>query len=56
MYCKDKDRTRDEELTKFDFLGYTFKAVYIKCKDGVMKYNFIKTAAKSFREKSKHLK
>ncbi|WP_055153471.1 reverse transcriptase domain-containing protein [Faecalicatena contorta] len=29
VYCKDKDRTRDEELTEFDFLGYTFKAVYI---------------------------
>lgn len=29
VYCKDKDRTRNEELTEFDFLGYTFKAVYI---------------------------
>ena len=23
VYCKDKDRTREEELTEFDFLGYT---------------------------------
>ena len=37
VYCKDKDRTRDEELTEFDFLGYTFKAVHIMCKDGKMR-------------------
>ena len=59
VYCKDKDRTRNEELTEFDFLGYTFKAVYIKCKDGVMRNNFIasvsKTAAKGFRDKIKAL-
>lgn len=59
VYCKDKDRTKKEELTEFDFLGYTFKAVYIKCRDGMMRYNFIasvsKTAAKNFREKIKLL-
>ena len=59
VYCKDKDRTKKEELTEFDFLGYTFKAVYIKCRDGIMRYNFIasvsKTAAKNFREKIKSL-
>lgn len=59
VYCKDKDRTKEEELTEFDFLGYTFKAVYIKCKDGVMRNNFIasvsKTAAKDFRDKIKAL-
>ena len=59
VYCKDKDRTKEEELTEFDFLGYTFKAVYIKCKDGVMRNNFIasvsKTAAKGFRDKIKAL-
>ena len=32
VYCKDKDRNKNEELTEFDFLGYTFKAVYIKCR------------------------
>lgn len=59
VYCKDKDRTKEEELTEFDFLGYTFKAVYIKCRDGVMRNNFIasvsKTAAKGFRDKIKAL-
>ena len=59
VYCKDKDRTKKEELTEFDFLGYTFKAVYIKCKDVVMQNNFIasvsKTAAKGFRDKIKAL-
>lgn len=59
MYCKDKDRTKKEELTEFDFLGYTFKAVHIKCRDGKMRYNFIatvsKTAAKNFRDKIKAL-
>ena len=59
VYCKDKDRTRDEDLTEFDFLGYTFKAVYIKCKDGKMRSNFIasvsKTSAKTFRDKIKSL-
>jgi len=59
VYCKDKDRTKEEELTEFDFLGYTFKAVYMKCRDGVMRYNFIasvsKASAKNFRDKIKAL-
>lgn len=59
VYCKDKDRTKNEELTEFDFLGYTFKAVYIKCKDGKIRHNFIasvsKTSAKAFRDKIKAL-
>ena len=59
VYCKDKDRTKEEELTEFDFLGYTFKAVYIKCKDGKYRYNFIasvsKVSSKRFREKIKAL-
>lgn len=50
-------RTKEEELTEFDFLGHTFKAVYIKYKDSVMRNNFIasvsKTAAKGFRDKIK---
>ena len=41
VYCKDKDRTKDEDVTEFDFLGYTFKAVHIMCKDGKMRSNFI---------------
>lgn len=59
VYCKDKDRKRDEDLTEFDFLGYTFKAVYIMCKDGKRRSNFIasvsKTSAKTFRDKIKSL-
>ena len=59
VYCKDKDRTKEEELTEFDFLGYTFKAVYMKCRDGVMRYNFIasvsRASAKNFRDKVKAL-
>ena len=37
VYCKDKDRTKEEELTELDFLGYSFKAVYVMCKDGKMR-------------------
>ena len=59
VYCKDKDRTRNEELTEFDFLGYTFKAVHVMCKDGEMRLNFIasvsKVSAKAFRDKIKSL-
>ena len=25
VYCKDKDRTKEEELAEFDFLGYTLR-------------------------------
>ena len=53
VYCKDEDRRKEEELTEFDFLGYTFKARYIKCRDGKLRYNFIasvsKVSAKAFR-------
>ena len=59
VYCKDKDRTKDEDITEFDFLGYTFKAVHIMCKDGKMRSNFIasvsKASAKTFRDKIKSL-
>lgn len=58
-YCKDKDRTREEELTEFDFLGYTFKAMYIKCRDGKIRYNFItsvsKSSSKNLRDKIKSM-
>lgn len=59
MYCKDKDRTREEELIKFDFLGYTFKAVYIKCRDGKIRHNFIasvsKYSSKNFKDRIKSM-
>ena len=59
VYCKDKDRTKEEDLTEFDFLGYTFKAVHIMCRDRKTRLNFIasvsKTSAKAFRDKIKML-
>lgn len=40
-------------------MGYTFKAMYIKCKDGKMRNNFLcyvsKKSRKSFRDKIKAL-
>ena len=60
VYCKDKDRTRNKKLTEFDFLGYTFKEVYIKCRDGNRRYNFIasvsKASSRNFRDKIKAMK
>ena len=57
VYCQDKDRTKKEELTEFDFLGYTFKAVYIMCRDGKIRHNFIASvsnaSSKNFRDKVK---
>lgn len=58
-YCKDEDRTKDYEVTEFDFLGYTFKTVWMKCRDGKMRNNFVasvsKKSAKSFRGKIKEM-
>ena len=58
-YCKDKDRKKEYSLTEFDFLGYTFKGVFIKCKNGSTCVNFIASASKNsnkaFREKIKSL-
>ena len=60
VYCKDEDRTEDYPITQFDFLGYTYKAVYIKCKDGKLRNNFIASASqkacKNLRDKIKGLK
>ena len=59
IYCKDKDRTKDYPITQFDFLGYTYRAVYIKCRDGKLRNNFIASASqkscKSLRNKIKEL-
>lgn len=59
VYCKDRDRKGSEPITEFDFLGYTFKGLYIKCRDGIFRNNFIasvsKKSAKAFREKIKIL-
>ncbi|MBQ3415585.1 MAG: group II intron reverse transcriptase/maturase [Clostridia bacterium] len=60
VYCKDEDRTEDYPTTQFDFLGYTYKAVYIKCRDGKLRNNFIASASqkacKNIRDKIKELK
>lgn len=59
VYCKDRDREKEYALTGFDFLGYTFKGVYIKYKNGSTGVNFIASASKNsneaFREKIKSL-
>lgn len=60
VYCKDKDRTEAYPITEFDFLGYTFKEVYIKCRDGKIRNNFVasvsKNSCRSFRDKIRSMK
>lgn len=60
VYCKDEDRNKDYPINEFDFLGYTYKAVYIKCRDGKLRNNFIASASKksckALRDKIKELK
>jgi len=60
VYCKDKDRKREFENVEFDFLGYTFKGVYIKNRTGKRGVNFIASAGKKsnklFRAKIKAMK
>ncbi|OAA90662.1 group II intron reverse transcriptase/maturase [Clostridium ljungdahlii] len=59
IYCKDEDRKREYSNVEFDFLGYTFKGIFIKYKTGRMGKNFIASASKKsnklFREKMKAL-
>lgn len=59
VYCKDKDRTKEYQETGFDFLGYTFKGVFIKYRDGGMGINYIASASKkshkAFRDKIRAL-
>lgn len=59
VYCKDKDRPNEYPTTEFDFLGYTFKRLYIKDRTGRLQWNFLpsvsKRSAKVFREKIKSL-
>jgi len=60
IYCKDKDRTRNYPNTRFDFLGYSFKRMFIKDRLNRLQLNFLpsvsKKSAKSFRDKLKELK
>jgi len=59
VYCKDKDRTGEYPTTEFDFLGYTFKKVFMKDRTGRLQFNFIpsvsKKSAKALREKVKQM-
>ena len=59
IYCQDKDRTGDYPHTEFDFLGYTFKRVFIKDRLGRLQFNFLasvsRKSSKSFRDKLKAL-
>ena len=40
IYCKDDFRKQDEEITSFDFLGYTFRPRRAKSKKGKFFINF----------------
>jgi hypothetical protein len=57
VYCKDKDRIKEFPNNEFDFLGYTFRRMFIKDRTGRLQFNFLPSvsqkAAKSFREKIK---
>lgn len=54
IYCKDDFRKQDEEITSFDFLGYTFRPRRAKSKKGKFFINFSPAvsnkATKSMRE------
>ena len=57
IYCQDKDRKRTYPNTEFDFLGYTFRRMFIKDRLGRLQFNFLpsvsKKSAKAFRDKIK---
>ena len=59
VYCKDKSRTLDYDCTEFDFLGYTFKRVRMKDRNGRVYPNFVasmsKASGKAMRDKVKAL-
>lgn len=59
VYCKDKSRTFDYDCTEFDFLGYTFKRVRMKDRNGRVYPNFVasmsKASGKAMRDKVKAL-
>lgn len=60
IYCKDKDRQKEYQVTEFDFLGYTFRRIFIKDRLGRLQFNFLpsvsKKSAKAFRDKIKAMK
>lgn len=60
IYCKDKDRKKKYPVTEFDFLGYTFRRLFIKDRLGRLQFNFLpsvsKSSAKAFRDKIKAMR
>lgn len=60
VYCKDKDRNKEFPDTEFDFLGYTFRRVFIKDRLGRLQFNFLPSvsskSAKAFRDKIKAMR
>jgi len=54
IYCKDKDRPRDYPNTKFEFLGYTFKRVFIKDRLGRLQFNLLASVSVYGRIKLEH--
>jgi len=60
IYCKDKDRMKEYPITEFDFLGYTFRRIFIKDRLGRLQFNFLpsvsKKSAKDFRGKIKAMR
>lgn len=60
IYCQDKDRKKEYPNTEFDFLGYTFRRIFIKDKLGRLQFNFLpsvsKKSAKAFRDKIKAIR
>jgi len=52
VYCKDKDRTGECQTTEFDFLGYTFRRLFIKDRTGSYNSTFFHQLARSQRKLS----
>lgn len=46
VYCQDKDRRKEYAVKEFDFLGYTFRKVWIKDRLGRLQMNFIASVSK----------
>ncbi|KKO52355.1 group II intron reverse transcriptase/maturase [Paenibacillus sp. DMB20] len=60
VYCKDKDRVKEYPVTEFEFLGYTFRRMFIKDRLGRLQFNFLPSvsakSAKAFRDKIKSMR
>lgn len=48
IYCKDKERQKEYPVTEFDFLGYTFRRIFIKDRLGRLQFNFLPSVSKRF--------